>query len=235
MATQNTNASGNAIFTPLAAGTYRAVETIQSGWQASTLNPSAQIVLPLDGVGQIDFGNFRLPAIKIWKFHDLNGNGVKDASEPTLDGWEMNIQPAINGIGSCTTAGGFCAFENLSVGADVVTETMQPGWSTTTGASQTINVTARSVAEVWVGNARVGLGRPARPAYPTLSANNGPRHAMTPALYLGVCVDGEAMASPMRLRPVTRWPGQPRVRQRTMHGRRGRRDVGHAAGSGQDG
>ncbi len=196
VATLSTNASGNAIFTPLAAGTYRAVETMQSGWQASTPNPSAQIVLPLDGVGQIDFGNFRLPAIKIWKFHDLNGNGVKDANEPTLDGWEMNIQPAINGIGSCTTVGGFCAFQNLSVGAYVVTETMQPGWSTTTGASQTINVTANSVAEVWVGNAQLDWGDLPDPAYPTLSANNGPRHAMTPALYLGACVDGEADGQP---------------------------------------
>jgi len=125
---------------------------MQSGWQAGTPNPSAQIVLPANGAGQIDFGNFRVPAIKVWKFHDLNGNGIKDSDEPTLDGWQMNIAPAVNGIGVCTTAAGFCAFENLSIGPYMVTETMQPGWSSTTGQGKTVNVTAGSVSEVWIGN-----------------------------------------------------------------------------------
>jgi hypothetical protein len=152
VATLTTDANGNAIFSPLAAGTYRAVETMQSDWQASTSNPSVPIVLPANGAGQINFGNFRLPAIKVWKFHDLNGNGGREPDEPTLDGWQMNIEPAVNGIGSCTTAAGFCAFENLSTGPNVVSETMQPGWSSTTGSSKIINVTAGSVSEVWIGN-----------------------------------------------------------------------------------
>ena len=101
---------------------------------------------------RIDFGNFRLPAIKVWKFNDLDGNGVKDVDERVLDGWQMIIDPAINGIGSCITAGGFCAFENLSIGQYVVTEIMQPGWASTTGVSQTIDVSAGSMSEVWFGN-----------------------------------------------------------------------------------
>ena len=164
---ENTDASGNAIFTPLTAGTYRAVETMQSGWQASTPNPSAQIVLPAGGVGQIDFGNFRLPLLKV-KFHDFNGNGVKDANEPTLDGWEMNIQPAINGIGSCTTAGGFCAFENLSVGVYAATETMQPGWLAPTGPAKR-STSLKHRGEVWVGMSSRSMAT-TDPAYPKLSA-----------------------------------------------------------------
>ena len=204
--TQNTNASGNATFTPLAAGTYRAVETMQSGWQASTPNPSAQIVLATNGVGQIDFGNFRVPAIKIWKFNDLNRDGVKDANEPTLDGWQMNIQPAINGVGACTTAGGFCAFENLSLGVYEITEALQSGWMPTTDPSPSVNVTGNTLYEVWIGNAQAdpmdlgdlpdtGSGT-STGNYNTNLMDNGPRHITQAGVFLGNSVDTESNGQP---------------------------------------
>jgi hypothetical protein len=70
---------------------------------------------------QINFGNVPLALIRAWKFHDLDLDGEKDTDEPMLDGWTMNIDPAVNGIGSGVTAGGYVNFVDLPVAAGTQT------------------------------------------------------------------------------------------------------------------
>src|SRR5262249_22254509 len=68
------------------------------------------------------------------KFNDLNRNGVQDAGEPTLAGWQVFLDQ--NGNGSfdsgeptqVTDADGKYAFTNLTPGTYYVGEVVQPGW-----------------------------------------------------------------------------------------------------------
>ncbi len=43
----------------------------------------------------LDFGNYRPVSISGRKFEDLDGDGVKDAGEPGLVGWTIELAPAI--------------------------------------------------------------------------------------------------------------------------------------------
>ena len=46
-----------------------------------------------------DFGNYQAATKTGMKFHDLNGDGVKDAGEPGLPGWTINAYADTNGNG----------------------------------------------------------------------------------------------------------------------------------------
>jgi hypothetical protein len=204
VATKTTDAAGNAIFGNLSAGTYRAEETLQSGWINTTLNPSDQVTLAAGGQATIHFGNVALAVIKAWKFHDLNWNGVRDADEPLLDGWQINIDPAINGIGHGWTAGGSVSFIDLPPGTYQVWETLQPGWIATTPADVDVTVAANDFAEVWFGNVQVDMGdlpvegtmgTPYSVHYPTQKAQDGPRHVIR-QIQLGQVIDAETDGCP---------------------------------------
>ncbi len=156
VATKSTDTVGNAIFDNLSPGVYRAEETLQRGWHNTTPNPSAEVNLVDGGQATINFGNVALAVIKAWKFHDLNMDRVRQANEPVLDGWQMNISPAINGIGSGLTAGGSYSFIDLPPGAYRVWETQQAGWAATTDVERTIIVAANDFVEVWFGNVQLG-------------------------------------------------------------------------------
>ncbi len=204
VATKSTDAAGNASFGNLSPGTYRAVETLQSGWTNTTPNPSAEVTLAAGGQATINFGNVALAVIKAWKFHDLNLDGVRQANEPVLDGWQMNIHPAINGIGSGLTDGGSYSFIDLPPGTYRVWETQQADWLPTTLAEQYVTVGANDFAEVWFGNVQMDMGdlpveSTAGPPYPvhyaTLIMHDGPRHVIG-ALQLGPAVTAETDGKP---------------------------------------
>jgi hypothetical protein len=46
---------------------------------------------PGDMLHSVSFGNFEFAEKKGMKFHDLNGNGAKDADEPGLPNWEIKL------------------------------------------------------------------------------------------------------------------------------------------------
>ncbi len=61
------------------------------------------------------------------KFNDLNGNGIRDNSEPGLANWKISLNMV--GIPAATTdsLGNFCFF-NLPVGTYTISEIQQSGW-----------------------------------------------------------------------------------------------------------
>lgn len=64
------------------------------------------------------------------KFHDVNGNGIKDAGEAGLGGWTIQLTDAAgNVIGTVVTGpdGTYC-FKKIKPGAYTLSEVMQPGW-----------------------------------------------------------------------------------------------------------
>lgn len=68
------------------------------------------------------------------KFEDLNGDGDKDAGEPGLANWTINLYDGamVFMASTSTDASGSYEFDNLNVGTYNVRETQKPGWTQTT-------------------------------------------------------------------------------------------------------
>src|SRR5262249_29645898 len=86
-----------------------------------------------------DFGNFQQGTKSGVKFNDLNGNGIKDAGEPGIPGWEIRAYTDTNGNGvrdngettftsTTTDASGAYSF-SLNPGKYVVCEVLQATWT----------------------------------------------------------------------------------------------------------
>lgn len=75
------------------------------------------------------------------KFKDLNCNGIKDANEPGLPGWTIQLS---NGQSKVTDAGGFYTFIDLDAGNYTVTEVNQAGWTQTMPSAGSYNVNLAS-------------------------------------------------------------------------------------------
>jgi len=96
-------------------------------------------------------------AITTHKFHDLNGNGILDAGEPGLSGWEIRlytgsdcVPPALtNGF---TDASGNVTFSNLTPGDYSVSEMLQAGWQNTADLCQDVTLAAGGSEVVKFGN-----------------------------------------------------------------------------------
>jgi V8-like Glu-specific endopeptidase len=111
-------------------------------------NASGQIVI--DAVPTTEFGGLAGVAIRPsdddpaergeirgFKWHDINGDGVWDAGEPGLEGWEIYLDLNDNGQWdegeprTTTGADGSYAFLDLVPGDYTVAEVMQDGWQQT--------------------------------------------------------------------------------------------------------
>lgn len=95
----------------------------------------------------VSFGNVALGAIEGRKWNDLNADGVRDANEPWLNGWTINLEDDNgNVVGTVVTAdrdlnndqqidpeteAGWYLFEQLGSGSFVVSEEEREGWTQT--------------------------------------------------------------------------------------------------------
>ena len=166
-----TDGDGELGFPGLLPNTYTVTETDKPGWDNVT--PLVQTVEVVAGqTAEVWFGNVpeeeepEAGDLVIYKFNDLNRNGVHDAGEPMLEDWEFTVTrevdiqlediapSAIMLIGSgLTDADGELHFGGLFPGEYTVTETPQEGWDNITPLVQTVEVVAGQTAEVWFGNA----------------------------------------------------------------------------------
>jgi uncharacterized repeat protein (TIGR01451 family) len=154
-----TDVDGELYFGPLTPGEYIVTETLQDGWTNTTL--LSQSVTVVDGqTAELWFGN--VPTIDepeegdliVYKFHDLNENGVFDAGEPMLEGWEFVLSADGSAVASgMTDSSGELLFSGLEPGAYTVTETLEDGWFNTTPLTQAVTVVAGETASLWFGNA----------------------------------------------------------------------------------
>ncbi len=133
-----TDSKGEYKFENLEPGTYEVSEGNMTGWTATY--PAGGVhkaVLSDRNVGKIDFGNQGIRAINGTKFYDKNGNGLRDAGEPGLGGWNIQLeQPEGNVVAKTTTSpgglsgspNGTYSFTKLAPGKYVVREEAKPGW-----------------------------------------------------------------------------------------------------------
>ena len=130
-------------------GTYSVQEVFASPqWiQTAGGNPSF-VVSTSDTRDTARYLNFKLTSASGTKFNDLNGNGVKDAGEPGLAGWKINLSGTVlGGTSSITDANGNWSIDSVGGGAHVISEVNQSGWTQTlpTGGTYAFNGVSASV------------------------------------------------------------------------------------------
>lgn len=187
---------------------YEVCEISDPGWQPTT--PTC--VGDVQPTTTVLFGNVRLPALLVHKFHDLNGNGQREPGEPGLDGWGFQVFRWQDGQWSSsysgvTTGGGAVGWSGvLQPFVYRVDEVARDGWYASTPASQQVGVmqpaayrlsfgnlqpAALMVVKEWLSNG-AGSPPPAAPARVCIR-RVGPG---TPAQAL-VPVDGQGLPLPV--------------------------------------
>jgi len=146
------------------AGTYVITETLETGWKNTDpggVSPwHKDIVVPDDlypaaGIPTVLFGNEELGSLDIFKFNDLDNDGIFDVGEPPLSGWSFTITgPDAYNSNGVTDIAGMITKTNLEPGNYEVTETVQPDWNCTTLNPQTKAVTTGAVTHYQFGNHR---------------------------------------------------------------------------------
>jgi hypothetical protein len=99
--------------------------------------------------------------LQIFKFNDLNGDGVYDPPEETpVANWHYTITGSDYNESGSTDDFGLLTLEGLVPGNYIVTETVKPGWTVTTANPQTGMVVADGVKILAFGNRQPVVPRP---------------------------------------------------------------------------
>lgn len=145
-----TDSLGNYRFTQLAPGNYSVSELLQTEWQQSfPPQPGThQIVLsPGQSVGNLDFGNWKTGEIRGLIWRDLNVNESKEANEPVIKRWRVNLAGAANLSATTDTLGNY-AFTSLVPGTYKITVESRDKWRVTfpRDSSYTVALVSAQVA-----------------------------------------------------------------------------------------
>ena len=139
-----TDASGFIVLTGLASDTYTVTETVQDDWEITTSNDQQIVVVQGVSGGMLYFGNMQLGQgiLTIFKFNDVDGNGIYDPPADTFLGdWDFNIEGPDGYDESRTTDGtGLIIVTGLVPGDYTVTEIGKLGWALTTDNDQVATV-----------------------------------------------------------------------------------------------
>ena len=149
----------------------RCSETQQSGWtQTFPAAPGTHSVTISDAdVADVNFGN-RVPETPTYslsgaKWNDLDGDGARDAGEPTLSGWTIQLRNAADELidTAVTDANGAYRFDGLEAGDYTVSEVQQSGWTQTFPAAPGTH--AVTIAQADVTGKDFGNHVPETPTY----------------------------------------------------------------------
>ena len=153
--------------TDVPAGTLSVSETQQAGWTPTVPADGSQTATITAGhTTTVTFGNrqARTGTLRVTKYNDLDGDGLKGATEPTLSGWVFTIRdPNGNVVGTITTATTAISTEasiDLPAGTYTVSETQQAGWTPTVPASgsQTVTIAMGQIWPIAFGNRQTTSG-----------------------------------------------------------------------------
>jgi hypothetical protein len=154
----STDINGLISISSLSSGNYNVTETVKPGWIVTTANPQTGTV-PVDGGKRLNFGNREESppvapgTLEIFKFNDLNGNGVYDPpTETPLSNWYYTITGPDYNSNGYTDVSGLITKTDLAPGDYTATETVKPGWTVTTDNPQTGMVSESSGKRLNFGN-----------------------------------------------------------------------------------
>jgi protocatechuate 3,4-dioxygenase beta subunit len=157
-----TDGSGQFWFIDLAPGTYWVNETVPPGAVATTPTSVGPIVLEsgeLVELGYI-FGNYIESSILVFKYEDINGNGVFDGPDEPLTGWGIDLYFDGLLVATATTDGnGQVLFIGLEPGLYTVSEEIRAEWIGTENAIGSVEVIVSSGSQesVTFGNYHVAM------------------------------------------------------------------------------
>jgi hypothetical protein len=155
-----TDANGRYCIVVPTPATYIVSEQQQVGWtQTAPPTPGTYTVTVPPAHTNLNFGNRKREEGKaeicVFKFEDLNGNGVRDGNEPLLGGWQFTVSPPplLPTTSPVTTlpSGGIC-FGVSAPGTYTITEIVQSGWTPTTPNPQIVTVSPNQLVNVFFGN-----------------------------------------------------------------------------------
>jgi hypothetical protein len=145
-----TNASGTYELTGLTAGVYTLRLVPDPGWrQTITSGDGSQSATVATGaIININFGVTQLGTLLGTVFNDANGDGILNAHESSLAGWQVYLDEAGTGAFdpasdplATTDAWGNYSFSNLAPGSYTVRIIAQSGWTPTTANAGSYAVT----------------------------------------------------------------------------------------------
>ncbi len=149
VARTTTDAAGKYTFDSVMPGTYHVQLVPQPGWENTPGPPIGTVVTSGDALPSLFSGIFQPAGIAGLKFHDSNGNGVKDANEPGLRGWIITLDQAADGTVEATaTTGedGSYRFAGLVPDTYRVRERPETGWVQTTAEPIDLGLRSGTVA-----------------------------------------------------------------------------------------
>jgi hypothetical protein len=153
----HTDSSGEILYPQLGTGPYTVTEIVPQG-TIPTNGDVQTAVVEKDVTTTVSFGNAAIPGgIEVLKFHDHNGNGVRDAGDGPLKGVHFDA----SGLCGQTATGasgddGTVQWPRLCIGSWTVTETVPSNFRATTPAVVTTTVTSGVTSTVLFGNQGLG-------------------------------------------------------------------------------
>ncbi|MCB0042013.1 MAG: hypothetical protein KDE23_20155, partial [Caldilinea sp.] len=152
-----TNASGIILWTNRCVGDYTVNLTVPAGY-TPTMPIAVSATVTSSVTSQVRYGIQGLGTLVALKFEDRNGNGVRDAGEPTLDGVTMNYTGVLS-AGTGTTAGGVVIWPNIPEGQYSVSEVVPASARATTSTTVPVTLGAGQTVTATFGNQLLGTLR----------------------------------------------------------------------------
>jgi tetratricopeptide (TPR) repeat protein len=156
VATGKTDNNGTWAVQELLDGDYTITEQPNHCWRSS--NTTSQIVkVRTDNSLNIEFGNYEVGTLSIYKFNDTNHNGNWDAGELPLSNWGFRVKDPkdfidISKYEYLTTDNGSITLELPADLSYIVTDTFRVGWRNSTPSMQSVYIRPCEDNKVYFGN-----------------------------------------------------------------------------------
>ncbi|MBS4029055.1 MAG: T9SS type A sorting domain-containing protein [Ignavibacteriales bacterium] len=131
----NTNDEGSYTFRNISPSTYIVYEALQIGWLPTYPQNGVHIVTAMSGdsIVNTNFGNVRTNSISGLLFNDIDGDGLFDNGESTIENWKVYLNgPKFDS--TLTNSNGVYSFGQLPQGTYIISEELRQGWKPTAPA-----------------------------------------------------------------------------------------------------
>jgi hypothetical protein len=137
-------------------GKYTITEQPQRCWKESTPTVRHDVEITPDRGAEVEFGNFEMGTLTIYKFNDTDHNGVWDDGELPLPNWEFKVKGP-NGVIDITRYTDDKGRLSVELPANFrysVSETIPVGWRNSTPYTQSVHINPCEDTPAIFGNYR---------------------------------------------------------------------------------